>query len=204
MYKTELIKVTADSFDVINRAAEIIKCGELVAFPTETVYGLGANGLDIEACKKIYKVKGRPDNKPLSLMVADRDMIESLVIISESADKLINKFLPGALTIILPSKNKQSTIGIRMPDNKIALELIRASNCPIAAPSANISGEALPITAQEVFKSFNGKIPLILDGGICQCGISSTIVDLTKDKPLILREGVISNEEIFNTLNFKE
>ena len=95
MYKTELIKVTDDNFDVISKAAELINRGELVAFPTETVYGLGANGLDVEACKKIYEVKGRPNNKPLSLMVANRDMIESLVVISESANKLINKFLPA-------------------------------------------------------------------------------------------------------------
>ena len=201
--ETKIIKVTAADIEIINEAAELINRGEIVAFPTETVYGLGADAFNVEACKKIYEVKGRPNNKPLSFMVASREMIEDIVVVSKLADKLINTFLPGALTFILPSININSTIGIRMPDNEIALALIKSAGCPIAAPSANLSGQAAPVSAQEVFKSFNGKIPLILDGGICQCGISSTIVDLTGEEPLILREGAIKNEDIFNVLKSK-
>ena len=202
--KTEIIKVTAKDTKIIEKAAEIIKRGELVAFPTETVYGIGADGFNNEACNKIYEVKGRPSNKPLSLMIANRDMIEKIAQISELAEALIEKFLPGPLTLILNKIDDSSTVGIRMPDNEIALALIKAANCPIAAPSANLSGQAPPTTAQEVFKNFNGKIPLILDGGICKYSISSTIVDLTGDEPLILRKGAISNEDVFSSLKFKE
>lgn len=201
--ETKIIKVTSADVKIINEAAELINRGEIIAFPTETVYGLGADAFNAEACKKIYEVKGRPNNKPLSFMVANREMIEDIVVVSKLADKLINTFLPGALTIILPSINKNSTIGIRMPDNEIALALIKSAGCPIAAPSANLSGQAAPVSAQEVFESFNGTIPLILDGGICQCGISSTIIDLTGKEPFILREGAIKNEDIFNVLKFK-
>ena len=197
--KTKLIKVTADNMKVIHEAAEIIKSGGLVAFPTETVYGLGADGFNEVACQSIYEVKGRPLDKPLSLMVANREMIDNIAEVSILAERLIKEFLPGALTLILPKKSTVpdfvtaggQTVGVRMPDNDIALALIKATGCPIAAPSANLSNEPPPTTAQEVFKYLNGRVPLILDGGMCQFGISSTIVDLTKDKPCILREGAV-------------
>ena len=202
--RTEIIKVTAQDSGIINKAAELIKSGELVAFPTETVYGLGVDGFNEAACKKIYDVKGRPDNKPLSLLVSGRAMIEELAEISPIAEKLIETFMPGPLTLILNQHinsafritHSELTIGVRMPDNEITLALIKVANCPIAAPSANISGQAPPTTAQEVFKYFNGKIPLILDGGECTVGISSTVVDLTHDKPVILREGSITLDMI--------
>ena len=202
--RTEIIKVTAQDSDVINKAAALIKSGELVAFPTETVYGLGADGFNASAYQKIYEVKGRPDNKPLSLLVSDRAMIEELAEISPIAEKLIETFMPGPLTLILNQHinsafripNSELTIGVRMPDNEITLALIKAANCPIAAPSANISGQAPPTNAQEVFKYFDGNIPLILDGGECTVGISSTVVDLTHDKPVILREGSITLDMI--------
>ena len=187
-----MIKVTASDTGAIEEAANIIKSGGLVAFPTETVYGLGADGLNKKACQRIYEVKGRPNNKPLSLLVSDMAMIEELADISPLAERLINRFMPGPLTLILPSRKSDSTVGVRMPANDITLALIKAANVPIAAPSANISGQSPPTTAQEVFNAFNGKIPLILDGGACQFGVSSTIVNLTKEEPLILREGAIS------------
>ena len=202
--KTKFIRVAADDVTAINEAADIIKNGDLVAFPTETVYGLGADAFNEEACRKIYEVKGRPPYKPLSLMVANHEMIDDIADVSPVAQRLIEKFLPGALTLILPKKSTvpdfvtagSQTVGIRMPDNKIALALIKASQCPIAAPSANLSNESPPTTAQEVFKSFDSKIPMILDGGTCQFGISSTIVDLTGDEPHILREGAVKLDSL--------
>lgn len=201
--ETKIFKVTADDVDIINGAAKIIKDGGLIAFPTETVYGLGVDGFNESAYQKIYEVKGRPSNKPLSLLVNSREMIERVAIVTPLAEKLIEKYMPGALTLILPRRNKfmnSSTVGVRMPDNAITLKLIELSNCPIAAPSANISNQPPPTTAQEVLKNFNGKIPLILDGGVCKFGISSTIIDLTAEEPKILRQGAISEEKILEVL----
>ena len=203
--QTEILQPTAEN---LLRAAEMIKIGEPVAFPTETVYGLGADGLNIEACRKIFVAKGRTSDKPLSLHVASLEMAERIAKITAQAEKLFAKFLPGALTIIL-SKNKivpdfvtsgKSSVGIRFPANDVALSLIRLAGVPIAAPSANLSGKMPPKTAQEVFDNLSGKIPLILDGGRCQFGISSTIIDLTSAEPKILRHGAISAEKILEVL----
>ena len=203
--RTEIILPTSEN---LLRAAEMIKIGELVTFPTETVYGLGADGLNIEACRKIFIAKGRPSDKPLSLHVASLEMAERIAKITAQAEKLFAKFLPGALTIIL-SKNKivpdfvtsgKSSVGIRFPANDVALKLIRLAGVPIAAPSANLSGKTPPKTAQEVFDNLSGKIPLILDGGQCEFGISSTIIDLTSAEPKILRHGAISEEKIWEVL----
>ncbi len=203
--QTEILLPTAEN---LLRAAEMIKIGELVSFPTETVYGLGADGLNIEACREIFVAKGRPSDKPLSLHVASLEMAERIGKITAQAEKLFAKFLPGALTIIL-SKNKivpdfvtsgKSSVGIRFPANDVALSLIRLAGVPIAAPSANLSGKVPPKTAQEVFDNLSGKIPLILDGGQCEFGISSTIIDLTTLEPKILRHGAISEEKIWEVL----
>ena len=203
--QTEILQPTEEN---LSRATEMIKIGGLVAFPTETVYGLGADGLNIEACRKIFIAKGRPSDKPLSLHVASLEMAERIAKITAQAEKLFAKFLPGALTIIL-SKNKivpdfvtcgKSSVGIRFPANDVALSLIRIAGVPIAAPSANLSGKMPPKTAQEVFDNLSGKIPLILDGGRCQFGISSTIIDLTTSEPKILRHGAISEEKIMEVL----
>ena len=199
--QTEILQPTEEN---LLRAAELIKRGELVAFPTETVYGLGANGLNVEACRKIFAAKGRPSDKPLSLHVASLEMVERVAKISSTAEKLFAAFCPGALTIILP-KNKivpdfvtcgRSSVGIRIPANDVALRLIKLSGCPIAAPSANLSGKTPPKTAQEVFSNLSGKIQLILDGGQCEFGISSTIIDLTESAPKILRHGAIPAEKL--------
>ena len=189
------------------RAGEMIRRGELVAFPTETVYGLGADGLNVEACRKIYIAKGRPQNKPLTLHVADFTQIAELAEISSMAEKLIKRFCPGPLTLILPKKDivpdfvtcGSKGVGIRFPDNKIAQDLIKISGRAIAAPSANISGEAAPITAREVFDNLIGRVRMILDGGECLVGISSTVLDIT-DGIKVLRQGTISISDINNSL----
>ena len=203
--QTEILQPTEEN---LLRAAEMIKSGEIVAFPTETVYGLGADGLNVEACRKIFVAKGRPNDKPLSLHVASLEMASKIAKITAQAEKLFDKFLPGALTIILP-KNKiipdfvtcgRQSVGIRFPANDVALSLIRLSGCPIAAPSANLSGKVPPKTAQEVFDNLSGRVEIILDGGQCQFGISSTIIDLTASEPKILRHGAISTEKIMEVL----
>ena len=204
--RTEILQPTEKN---LLRAAEFIKRGELVAFPTETVYGLGADGLNVEACRKIFIAKGRPNDKPLSLHVASPEMIERVAKISPLAEKLFAAFCPGALTIILP-KNKivpdfvtcgRSSVGIRFPANDVALSLIKFSGVPIAAPSANLSGKNPPKTAQEVLKNLSGRVEIILDGGQCQFGISSTIIDLTTSTPKILRHGAIAPEKILEVLS---
>lgn len=204
--QTEILLPTNEN---LWKAAQLIKRGEIVAFPTETVYGLGADGLNVEACRKIFAAKGRPSDKPLSLHVASLEQVERVAEISSVAEKLFEAFCPGALTIILP-KNKivpdfvtggRSSVGIRFPANDVALGLIRLACCPIAAPSANLSGKTPPKTAQEVFDNLSGRVEVILDGGQCKFGISSTIIDLTTEEPKILRHGAISEEKIWEVLN---
>ena len=202
---TEILKPTAEN---LLRAGKLIQAGEIVAFPTETVYGLGANAFNVEACRKSYIAKERPADKPLTLHVANFEMIEQIAEISTVAEKLIEKFLPGPLTIILPKKNivpdfvtcNSKSVGIRFPKNVVAQDLIKIASVPIAAPSANISGKNPPVTAQEVFENLNGKIEIILDGGKCDVGISSTIVDISAGELKILRQGIISAEQILEIL----
>ena len=203
--QTEILQPTEENLLL---AAELIKRGGLVAFPTETVYGLGADGLNVEACRKIFSAKGRPSDKPLSLHVASLEMVERVAKISSMAEKLFEAFCPGALTIILP-KNKivpdfvtcgKSSVGIRFPANDVALELIKLSGVPIAAPSANLSGKTPPSSSEEVFENLRGRVEVILDGGQCQFGVSSTIIDLTTSEPKILRHGAISAEKILQLL----
>lgn len=204
--QTKILQPTEEN---LLRAAEFIRRGELVAFPTETVYGLGADGLNVEACKKIFSAKGRPSDKPLSLHVASLEMVARVAKISSAAEKLFAAFCPGALTIILP-KNKivpdfvtcgRPSVGIRFPVNDVALSLIKFSGRPIAAPSANLSGKNPPTNAQEVFDNLSGRVEIILDGGQCRFGVSSTIIDLTCDAPKILRHGAIPAEKILEVLS---
>lgn len=192
-------------FEKIDYAASLIARGEIVAFPTETVYGLGANALNEEAIKKIFQAKGRPQDNPLIVHVADIDSIKKIAIdIPVVAFSLWEAFSPGPLTLVL-KKNKiipnivtagYDTVAIRIPKNSMALELIKRSKLPIAAPSANISGRVSPTTAKHVFDDLSGRIPMILDGGKCFVGIESTVLDLTKETPIILRPGFISAEMI--------
>ncbi len=189
----------------LERAADFIQRGEVVAFHTETVYGLGANAFSDEAVLKIFTLKGRPADNPLIVHV-HRDYDISRLIDSEPpyAAALREKFLPGPLTMVYPSAGKVSkyvscgmnTLAIRVPSSPVAQEFLRAVDLPIAAPSANLSKHVSPVTARHVYDDFNGKIPLILDGGACTGGIESTVLDCTGEVPRILREGLVTREMI--------
>lgn len=205
--KTQVIKINSKNPEIkkIQQAANIIKNGGLVAFPTETVYGLGADVFNKEALKKIFSAKGRPFDDPLIVHIAKKQDLNLLTKnVPEKAEKLIKKFWPGPLTIILnKSKNvpmlataNLDTIAIRMPENIIALKLIEESDTPIAAPSANSFSKPSPTLAKHVFHDLNKKIPLILNGGETEIGLESTIIDLTEKCPIILRPGKISQKEI--------
>lgn len=199
----ELVKINSIKDEALTKAAEFIKNGGLVAFPTETVYGLGGDGLNSEAASKIYKAKGRPSDNPLILHINDQKMLHKIVNdVNSMAKKIMTAFCPGPITLILPKSDivpssvtgGLNTVAVRMPDNDIARELIRLSNTPIAAPSANISGRPSPTTAQAVYNDLHDRIDMILDGGACHFGVESTIVDCTEDVPIILRPGAITKE----------
>ena len=201
MIKTELLKATNDN---ILSCSEMIKNGMIVAFPTETVYGLGANGLNEKAVNDIFKAKGRPNDNPLILHVASiADAEELYTDIPRKFYDLAEFFWPAPLTIIC-KKSKivnntvsagLDTVAVRMPANKIALKLIEYSKCPIAAPSANLSGKPSPTTAYHVFHDMNGKIRAILDGGSCKFGVESTVISLIEE-PIILRPGCVTPQMI--------
>ena len=190
-------------------AADIIRRGGLVAIPTETVYGLGANGLDEQAVIKIFEAKGRPQDNPLILHVAEPAEIEKFCHnIPQAAYDLAEKFWPGPLTMVLPAREivprrttaGLDTVAVRCPDNAVTREIIRLSGVPIAAPSANISGKPSTTTAQHVLNDHNGKIDAIVDGGACRVGVESTIVDLTETRPRLLRPGGITPEQLIQVL----
>lgn len=185
------------------KAADIIKKGGLVGMPTETVYGLAANALDENAVKRIFEAKGRPQDNPLIVHISDMEMLAPLVRdIPPVALKLAEKFWGGPLTMIFPKSSVipdvtsggLDTVAVRMPASEAARALIRASGTPIAAPSANISGSPSPTTARHVFDDMNGRIPLIIDGGACSCGVESTVICFRNDKIHILRPGGITAE----------
>jgi L-threonylcarbamoyladenylate synthase len=191
--------------DEIAEAASLLRAGRLVAFPTETVYGLGANALDPEAVARIYAAKGRPTTSPLIVHVASVEMAKSLVIEwPAAADLLTEKFWPGPLTLVLPKQPQVPnivtaglpTVGIRMPAHPIALALIKASGVPLAAPSANRFTELSPTSADHVRRSLGKAVDLILDGGPCPVGIESTVVSLVGSQPVLLRPGGIARAEI--------
>ena len=185
--------------------AQIIKNGGLVIFPTETVYGIGANGLDKNAIKKIYEAKQRPLNKPISLLVSNIDMIESVAKdITDIEYAIIKKFFPGPLTIILKKKETIPdilTIGIRMPANDIALNLINYAGVPLATPSANISGKPSGTNLKDIIKDFDGNVDCFIDDGPSKIGLASTIVKVVDGVPHILRQGSISIDEINSVIN---
>ena len=190
-------------------AANIIMQGGLVAIPTETVYGLGANGLDEQAVAKIFEAKGRPQDNPLILHIAGPEQIELFCHhIPQAAYNLAEKFWPGPLTIVLPARRNVprrttgglDTVAVRCPDSDVTREIIRLSGVPLAAPSANISGKPSTTTAQHVLHDHDGKIDMIVDGGSCRVGVESTIVDLTEDRPRLLRPGGITPEQLLEVL----
>ena len=190
-------------------AAEMIRRGELVAIPTETVYGLGANGLDEAAVAKIFEAKGRPQDNPLILHISGPEQMELFCHhIPQKAYDLAERFWPGPLTIVLPARDNVpkrttgglSTVAVRCPDNDVTRQIIRLSGVPIAAPSANISGKPSTTTADHVLHDHDGKIAAIVDGGSCRVGVESTIVDLTEERPRLLRPGGVTPEELLEVL----
>ena len=203
--QTIIRKVDENCIDemIMEEAGALLKEGALVAFPTETVYGLGANALDSEAAAKIYAAKGRPSDNPLIVHIADMDALPLITAeIPEAAKKLAAKFWPGPLTMVMRKSDVVpygttgglDTVAVRMPSHPIALEMIRHGGGYIAAPSANTSGRPSPTLASHVADDMNGIVPLILDGGAVGIGIESTIVDLTDEIPTILRPGFITKE----------
>lgn len=199
--------------EVMAQAAKLIQAGEVVAFPTETVYGLGANGLNSEAVAKIFAAKGRPNDNPLILHIADvKDVAPLTTGLNENAKALMEAFWPGPLTLVI---NKSEivpdavsaglpTVAVRYPANKFAQQLIKACGCPVAAPSANISGRPSPTNAQDVWEDMQGKVAAVLDGGNCGIGLESTVVDTTEPVPVILRPGGITYEMLTEVLGAVE
>ncbi len=204
---TLISKIDVDNIDMeeIKKQAEILRAGETVIFPTETVYGLGANALDEEAVSKIYKEKGRPSDNPLIVHIGDKKQVYNLVqSVTKEAEIVMDKFWPGPITIILNKKDiipKRTsggldTVAIRMPSNKIANALIKEANIPIAAPSANISGRPSPTRAKHVYEEMNHRVSGIIMGNDCVYGLESTVLDLTGEIPTILRPGSITKEDL--------
>lgn len=199
---TEIFDFTSEINErELKTAGKIIRNGGLAAFPTETVYGLGASALDADAAKKIYAAKGRPSDNPLIVHICSKPQISEIAQdISEKAKKLIDAFMPGPFTIILKKKPcipdtvtaGLQTAAIRFPGNKIAQALIREAGVPIAAPSANLSGKPSPTEAKHVINDMKGRIDCIIDGGKCSVGVESTIVDASGDTPVLLRPGGIT------------
>lgn len=201
----ENLSTNQQLYPQLEEAAAWIQRDEVVAFPTETVYGLGANALSPKAVEKIYLAKGRPSDNPLIVHISSVDMLDDLVAeIPDSAQRLMDAFWPGPLTMILLKKEGVpdrvtgglSTVGIRMPAHPAALALITAADVPLAAPSANLSGKPSPTQIRHVIEDMNGRIPIILDGGEASIGIESTIVDCSSSIPVILRPGHVTKPEI--------
>lgn len=209
---TKIVKMKEGHIDetLIREAGEILKAGGLVAFPTETVYGLGGDALNPLSSKKIYAAKGRPSDNPLIVHIAELRALEAIVReIPENARKLAEKFWPGPLTMVLYKSDQVpyettgglDTVAIRMPRNRIARELIRAAGGYVAAPSANRSGRPSPTLARYVAQDLEGRVEMIIDGGDVEIGLESTIVDLTLDKPMVLRPGYVTRQDLQEVLS---
>ncbi|AGA70841.1 translation factor SUA5 [Desulfitobacterium dichloroeliminans LMG P-21439] len=209
----ETKRVTIDAqkpeYEWIQEGAKLIREGKLVALPTETVYGLGANAIDAEACQEIFRVKGRPQDNPLIAHISDLDMAKKLTgHWTPQAALCAEQFWPGPLTLVLEKTDLVpdvvsgglGTVGIRMPNHPVALQLIQEAGVPIAAPSANLSGKPSPTKGSHVWKDLKGKIPLILDAGACSVGVESTVLDLTGEVPIILRPGGVTKEQLEEVL----
>ncbi len=197
-------RVLAPDGEALQLAARLFENGELVAFPTETVYGLGANALNPDAVLRIFQAKGRPADNPLIVHIWHEDQLEPLCEVTDAARCLMAACWPGPLTLLLPKKAAVPdvvtaglpSVGVRMPSHPAAREMLRVCALPIAAPSANLSTRPSPTTAAHVLEDMNGRIPLILDGGPCEVGVESTVLDLTGDIPTVLRPGAVTPEMI--------
>ena len=202
-------KILSTSKEDIRLAAEIIKAGGLVAFPTETVYGLGANALDPEAVGKVYKAKGRPSDNPMIVHISHKDDMYKLTdLMTPDMERLMDACWPGPLTMVVPAKDiiprvttgGLDTVAVRMPSSETARDLISESGVPIAAPSANLSGHPSPTTAQHCVDDLMGRIDAIVSGDDCQVGIESTVIDMTGETPMILRPGILTAEKLSEVL----
>ena len=206
--ETALLLPSAETYA---RASEILAGGGLVAFPTETVYGLGANALDSNAVLSVFAAKGRPADNPLIVHIHDQAQLEPLCTLPDGAQALIDAFWPGPLTILCNKKPAVPdtvtaglpTVAVRMPSHPVARALLQACNLPVAAPSANSSGRPSPTTAAHVMEDMKGKIPLIIDGGMCDVGVESTVLDLCHGEPVVLRPGGITPGMISSVLGRK-
>ena len=209
--KTKLIRMDEQHIDtaLIKEAGDMIRAGGLVAFPTETVYGLGGDALNPSSSEKIYRAKGRPSDNPLIIHIADMEALDKIVLeVPESAVKLAKWFWPGPLTMIFyksgfvprETTGGLDTVAVRMPAHRVARELIRAAGGYVAAPSANRSGRPSPTVAKYVVQDMDGRVEMIIDGGDVDIGLESTIVDLTTEKPVILRPGYITRQMLEQVL----
>ena len=201
--------LSADSDEALARAVEVLARGGLVAFPTDTVYGVGAHGLDPQAILRLYYAKQRPRSKPIALLIADEEQLNHVVqAVPPKAARLAARFWPGPLTLVFPKHARVpdvltaggDAVAVRMPDHPVTLRLIRMLGAPLAASSANRSGHPDPVTAEEVVRELGEEVDLVLDGGRCPGGVPSTVVDLTVDPPVVLRVGPISEEDIARVL----
>lgn len=190
-------------------AVRLLRAGKVIVFPTDTVYGVGAHGWNEAAIRQLFIVKERPLNKAIPYLIADRSDLETVSDkLPEVARKLADKFWPGGLTLIVPANRRvpriltadQNSVAVRVPDNRTTLALIDSLGAPLAATSANISGENAPATAQQALEHLGGRVAMILDGGPTQGNVPSTVIDLTKMPPTVLREGVISFQELSSLL----
>lgn len=197
--KTEVIEVHPEYPDAkaIVYCARIIRQGGLVIFPTETVYGIAADFSNPQAMKRLREVKKRIDDKPFSILISQKGLISNYTSSNNPVlYKLIDAYWPGPMTLIVPTREEGKTVGVRMPDHIIALRLVQESQCTIAAPSANLEGKEAPSTCQEALKDLEGLVDVAIDGGGARFGISSSVIDLTKDKPVVTRAGVITQEDV--------
>ncbi len=204
MRQTKLVRITNIEKDkaILEEAGQIIRDGGLVVFPTETVYGIGANGLDADACRSIYTAKGRPSDNPLILTVPDQAAAANVAAeISPTAKKLMKKFWPGPLTIIFPRQPQVpdaatgglDTVALRCPDHEVCRAFLRCAGVPVAGPSANLSTRPSPTTASEVMHDMDGRVDMVIDGGPCHIGVESTIIECTgEDRVTILRPGGVT------------
>src|SRR6185369_161817 len=195
--------------EAIDLGASIIRDGGLVAFPTETVYGLGADAMNETAVQKLFRAKRRPADNPLIVHVSDRDMLDSVAAgVTPQGERLIGRFWPGPLTLVLKRQPEVArsvsaglpSVAVRMPSNKIALELIKSARTPIAAPSGNASGRPSPTIAAHVLEDLGDRVDLIFDGGPTSIGIESTVLDLTTEPPMILRPGAVTREMLMEII----
>lgn len=202
--------LSSQDMEILRRAARILRNGGLVVFPTETVYGLGANALDGKAVRKIFEVKGRPADNPLIVHVADPAAAEEVAYVPEAGAGLMKRFWPGPLTLVMPARSivppevtaGLSTVAVRMPAQRIALELIRLAEVPVAAPSANLSGRPSPTDAAAVEEDLGEKVEIILDGGSTCFGVESTVLDITGERAVLLRPGGASIESLEEFLGY--